>query len=64
MAALHERGLIEADTLLRLFAAIEPALVRYPAIDPAVFRRQVERAAASTRAARHRAREPAPHRAV
>ena len=49
VAALHERDLIEADTLLRLFADIEPALVRYPAIDPTTFRRQVERAVAALR---------------
>ena len=49
VAALHERGLIDVDTLLRLFAEIEPALVRYPAIDPATFRRQVERASAALR---------------
>jgi len=33
---------IEPDELLRLFAAIEPQLYRYPAIDPATFRHAVE----------------------
>jgi hypothetical protein len=39
----------ESDRLLRLrlrFAEIEPQLYRYPAIDPAAFRRAVERTAA------------------
>ena len=49
LGALHDRGLIEVDTLLLLFAAIEPDLVRYPALDPATFRDQVERAAAELR---------------
>lgn len=36
--ALRERGLIEKDRLREMFAVIEPALIRYPAIDPATFR--------------------------
>ena len=35
-------GLVETSELLRLFAAIEPELYRYPAIDPASFRTAVE----------------------
>lgn len=35
-------GLVEGSELLRLFAEIEPRLYRYPAIDPATFRRTVE----------------------
>jgi hypothetical protein len=35
-------GRIEPAELLRLFAEIEPRLFRYPAIDPATFRRVVE----------------------
>ncbi len=40
-------GLIEADELRRLFAAIEPELYRYPAVDPPSFRGSVERFLAS-----------------
>ena len=40
---MAREGLIEADELLRLFAAIEPELYRYPAVDSASFRRSVER---------------------
>lgn len=36
------RGLVEPARLLELFEAIEPALYRYPAIDPGAFRRSVE----------------------
>ncbi len=36
------RRLIELDKLRQLFGAIEPELYRYPAIDPASFRRAVE----------------------
>ena len=35
-------GLVEPGELLRLFGEIEPRLYRYPAIDPATFRRAVE----------------------
>ena len=44
---MFQRGLIERKTLLDYFAAIEPGLFRYPAIDPAAFRRAVEEAAPS-----------------
>lgn len=38
------RGIIEPRRALDLFAEIEPQLYRYPAIDPASFRRAVEKA--------------------
>lgn len=34
-------GLIQIDRLQELFSAIEPALIRYPAIDPGTFRKAV-----------------------
>jgi hypothetical protein len=37
-----ESGLVEPVRLSELYEAIEPELYRYPAIDPAVFRRRVE----------------------
>jgi hypothetical protein len=40
--AMVGRGLIQPARALELFAAIEPELYRYPAIDPASFRRRVE----------------------
>jgi hypothetical protein len=42
VTALLARGLIERHGLLQYFAAIEPELYRFPAIDPASFRRAVE----------------------
>jgi hypothetical protein len=36
-----DEGLVDTDELKRLFAAIEPELYRYPAIDPSSFRRAV-----------------------
>lgn len=36
------RDLVDASELARLFDAIEPELVRYPAIDATVFRRKLE----------------------
>ena len=36
-----ETGLVQPSRLLELFATIEPELYRYPAIDPASFRRAV-----------------------
>ncbi len=42
--AMVDRGLVEPARALELFAAIEPLLFRYPAIDPAGFRARVERA--------------------
>ena len=41
---LFARGLVERSRLLEYFSAIEPRLYRYPAIDPARFRRAVEHA--------------------
>ena len=43
--AAPDGGLIRAAQLLELFEAIEPALIRYPALDPASFRERVLRAA-------------------
>ena len=40
--AMVRGSFIEKKELLRLFCAIEPALIRYPSINPAVFRRKVE----------------------
>jgi hypothetical protein len=40
--SLVAHGLVEPSRLLQLFAAIEPELYRYPAIDPPSFRRAVE----------------------
>ena len=45
VTAMGSRGLVRAARLLELFEAIEPALVRYPALDPASFRDKVSRAA-------------------
>jgi len=39
--AMLERGLIDRDKLLGLFSAIEPKLIRYPAIEPTILRRAV-----------------------
>lgn len=49
VAALHGLGLIEPDRLIELFTAIAPGLVRYPAVDPPTFRRQVDHAVADLR---------------
>ena len=43
---MHRLELIEPDTLLALFEAIEPGLERYPAIDPIRFREKVDDAVA------------------
>lgn len=45
--ALGRGGWIEPENLMRLFAAIESKLYRYPAIDPNSFRQAVERVADS-----------------
>ena len=37
-----DRGLVEASALRDYFAAIEPHLYRYPAVDPEAFRQAVE----------------------
>jgi hypothetical protein len=42
--AMFQRRLVEPKLLLDRFAEIEPALYRYPAIDPKTFRAAVERA--------------------
>jgi hypothetical protein len=39
-------GLVDPKRLLALFREVEPALYRYPAIDPATLRASVERVAA------------------
>jgi hypothetical protein len=39
---LMTRGLVERGRLRELYEAIEPRLHRYPAIDPASFRRRLE----------------------
>ena len=43
--AMRRQRLIEPARLVELFGAIEPALIRYPAIDPASFRDRVRAAA-------------------
>lgn len=42
VAALVDRGLVDRARLLDYFNAIEPDLYRFPAVDPASFRRAVE----------------------
>ena len=39
---MARRGLVDRPRLLQLFEAIEPSLYRYPALDPAAFRRVVQ----------------------
>jgi hypothetical protein len=39
--AMLDRGLVEVGTIARYFDEIEPQLYRFPAIDPADFRRRV-----------------------
>ncbi len=46
VAAMHRLGLIEPARLSSYFEAIGPALVRYPALDAASFRRKIDRALA------------------
>ena len=41
--AMFERGLIEGSEMRRLFAAIEPALYRFPAVDQRGLRAEVDR---------------------
>ena len=41
VAAMIERGMIDRENLWRLFEAIEPELIRFPAIEPVVFRASV-----------------------
>ncbi|HVL54260.1 MAG TPA: DUF6036 family nucleotidyltransferase [Vitreimonas sp.] len=40
--AMLARGLVEPRRLRELFASIEPELYRFPAIDPAAFRRRLD----------------------
>ena len=42
VAAMRERNLIRASDVRRMFEEMEPALYRFPAIDPLSFRRAVE----------------------
>jgi hypothetical protein len=42
VAQLLDRGLVEPQRLRELFAAIAPRLHRYPAVDPASFRRRLD----------------------
>jgi Nucleotidyltransferase of unknown function (DUF6036) len=44
VAAFLGRGLVTRPELAEYFTEIEPALFRYPALDPAAFRRKLERA--------------------
>lgn len=45
VAEMLRRGWVDRRELLRLFEEIEPLLYRYPAVDPASFRRAVEEVA-------------------
>ena len=47
VAAMLDRGMVERERLIELYEAIEPQLYRYPAIDPAAFRRKVRDALAT-----------------
>jgi hypothetical protein len=42
VAALLDRGLVEAGRLRELFESIRPRLYRYPAVDPASFERRLD----------------------
>jgi hypothetical protein len=46
--AMLEQGLVEPAEVRRLFAAIEPGLYRFPAINVPAFRSQVEAALKSS----------------
>lgn len=43
VAAMFARGLVTSETLSAYYAAIEPQLYRYPALDPPSFKVRVER---------------------
>ena len=43
LAAMMDRGLIEASRLLTFYETIEPNLPRFPSLDPPSFRAKVER---------------------
>lgn len=49
--AMIQRGLVDPATALRYLAEIEPQLFRFPAIDPAEFRRRAEEVFGSRRSA-------------
>lgn len=49
--AMVRLGLVKVDDLLRLEKAIEPELLRFPALDPGEFRRKVAQFVASVRSA-------------
>ena len=51
LMAMHRLGLIEPGALLRFFTAIEPSMVRYPAIDADCFHDKTQRAIESMEAA-------------
>jgi hypothetical protein len=40
--SMFNNGFVTKDEVYRLFCAIEPNLIRYPAVNPAAFRRKVE----------------------
>ena len=40
--AMRDEGLVQPERLRELFAAIEPEMYRYPAIDPRSFRAAVD----------------------
>jgi hypothetical protein len=46
VSAMLARGLVERERLRACFGEIEPELYRFPAVDPASFRRRVEAATA------------------
>jgi uncharacterized nucleotidyltransferase DUF6036 len=47
VATMLEAGVVVPSTLRRLFEEIVPALYRYPAVDPAAFRRALDSALAA-----------------
>ena len=51
VVAMHDLGLIDPDRLAGFLEIIEPGLLRYPAIDPQVFRARVDAATAALREA-------------
>ena len=42
MSRMIEHGLVQPVRLRELYETIEPVLYRYPAIDPAAFRKKIE----------------------
>lgn len=51
IAAMHAHGLIDPERLTTLLDIIEPGLLRYPAIEPEVFKAKVQAAVAGLRGA-------------